>query len=165
MASVNVEGPVVKSVQELSINGVEPPHYYIRREDDRPVKASAPTSPIPVIDLVLLFSDSKEKEMEKLRHGFWYLQTVGHGIPSSLLDEVGKIAKEFYNLPPEEKRRYSTAVANEDGEEGYGNDDQIPAENQIIDWSDRLYLLVLPEDQRNTTHWPDNPTTFRTIND
>ena len=37
----------------------------------------------------------------------------------------------------------------------------ILSDHQILDWTDRLYLMVNPEDQRKFTFWPENPTDFR----
>ncbi|KAH7840032.1 hypothetical protein Vadar_011668 [Vaccinium darrowii] len=69
---------------------------------------------------------------------------IGHGIPDSYLDKVREVAKQFFLLPVEEKKKYSHGV--KDGE-GYGGD-LIVSEKQVLDWSDRLVLKVLPEDER-----------------
>ncbi|KQK19351.1 hypothetical protein BRADI_1g47810v3 [Brachypodium distachyon] len=44
--------------------------------------------------------------------------------------------------------------------EGYGND-QVRTEDQRLYWSNRLYLIVEPEDDRNLTHWPTHRKCFR----
>ncbi|KAM3221094.1 hypothetical protein P3L10_020362 [Capsicum annuum] len=44
----------------------------------------------------------------------------------------------------EEKQNYGRAP---DDTEGHGND-MVLSENQTLDWTDRLYLLVHPEDER-----------------
>ncbi|KAF5182499.1 1-aminocyclopropane-1-carboxylate oxidase [Thalictrum thalictroides] len=62
----------VKHVQELSINGVEPPPRYIRKEKDN-IDAPINTTSIPIIDLHLLSSSSsqdKEKELEKFKRSW-----------------------------------------------------------------------------------------------
>ncbi|KDP30220.1 hypothetical protein JCGZ_17002 [Jatropha curcas] len=38
-------------------------------------------------------------------------------------------------------------------------------EHQILDWTDRLYLTLNPEDQRQLRFWPENPQTFREMLD
>ncbi|XP_058115694.1 jasmonate-induced oxygenase 4-like [Magnolia sinica] len=151
-------------VQKLARDGHEPSHPYIRREDERPTDASHPSSPIPAVDLELLFSsngDSQASEMEKLRsalHSWGFFQAIGHGIPSSLIDDVGKITREFFHLSTEERKRYSKAVY------GDGNSiDEIASEGKIIDWCDHLYFLVLPEDERELSCWPENPSSLREI--
>ncbi|KAK1371189.1 Codeine O-demethylase [Heracleum sosnowskyi] len=46
--------------------------------------------------------------------------------------------------------------------EGYGND-PVFSEHQILDWTDRVYLITNPEDQRKFQLWPQNPENFRKI--
>ena len=84
-------------------------------------------------------------------------QAVGHGLSSSFLDKVREVGKQFFALPVEEKEKYSRAT---DGIEGYGND-PILSENQVLDWSYRLFLRLQPVDQRKLRLWPENPTEFR----
>ena len=60
----------------------------------------------------------------------------------------------------EEKQKYSNIRDGQFGQEGYGND-EIIAEGQILDWTDRLYLLVQPEDARKLELWPTNPNSLR----
>ncbi|KAJ0984782.1 hypothetical protein J5N97_003138 [Dioscorea zingiberensis] len=87
-----------------------------------------------------------------------YLEVIDHGLSSSFLDEIRDIARTFFNLPMEEKQKYSNLI---DGE-GYGNDNIIE-EGHILDWNDRLYLLVQPEDERKLELWPVNPSSFRDV--
>ncbi|KAI6679240.1 hypothetical protein NL676_033121 [Syzygium grande] len=61
---------------------------------------------------------------------------------------------ESFALPVEEKQKYSRA-SNE--AEGYG-DDLVVNENRVKDYCCRLFLKVLPEDQRRMNLWPENPT-------
>ncbi|PHT33437.1 hypothetical protein CQW23_25237 [Capsicum baccatum] len=64
----------------------------------------------------------------------------------------------------EEKQKYGRAP---DDTEGYSNDmvlsENVLRENQILDWTDRLYLLVHPEDKRKLKYWSENPKSFRVI--
>ena len=76
---------------------------------------------------------------------------------SSFLDKLQEIAKQFFVLPIEEKHKYSRTV---EDLEGYGND-SVFSEHQILDWTDRLYLIVSPEDQRKLKFWTLNPDCFR----
>ena len=66
-----------KSVQEMSIDGDEPPQQYIVRDNNfGPIDTSPPLAPIPVIDISLFSSspsslqsskEEEEKELERLR--------------------------------------------------------------------------------------------------
>lgn len=86
-------------------------------------------------------------------------QAINHSISSSFLEKMRKISEQFFSLPIEEKNRYGREV---DGMEGYGND-LILSNQQILDWTDRLYLIVNPEDERQLKFWPLNPPSFRSV--
>lgn len=93
-------------------------------------------------------------------HIYIYIQATGHGIPDSYLDKVRNIATEFFQLPIEQKKKYSRR-SDRDGE-GYGGD-VIVSHKQVLDWSDRVVLKVLPEDERRLQFWPETPTNIRYI--
>ncbi|KAA8522958.1 hypothetical protein F0562_009381 [Nyssa sinensis] len=156
---------VSQPVQELVIDGDQLPERYICKENDRGIiDASVPLIEIPVIDLSLLTNSSStgRQELDKLQSALssWgCFQAVNHGMASSLLDEVREVTKQFFALPVEEKQKYSRAA---DDIEGYGND-MVLSEHQTLDWTDRVYLLVNPEEQRKLKYWPENPKTFRDI--
>ena len=154
-------------VQELVGAGVqEPPSQYVLPEQDRPAAAvSEMPEPIPIIDLSRLSAGSAE-EFDKLRSALenWDLfLAVGHGMEPSFLAEAMKATREFFNLPLEEKQKYSNIVDGEKlGMDGYGND-MVVKENQVLDWNDRLNLLVEPEALRTYRLWPTQPPSFRDI--
>ncbi|KAM7480317.1 hypothetical protein LguiA_028530 [Lonicera macranthoides] len=169
MAEVSVPSAEVllsKRVQEMVLHGEEPPAPYICRDgDDTTEDDSSTTSPIPIIDLSLLSSSApctkqKEEELQKLKSALssWgCFQAIGHGISSSLLDKIRKVAKEFFEQPMDEKKKCAKTVLEF---EGYGAD-PVPEEGQPLDWSDRLMLEVYPKDKRNLKLWPENPSSFR----
>lgn len=76
---------------------------------------------------------------------------------SSFLDEIRQAMRQFYAFPLEEKQKYSRGV---DGYDGYGNDSVI-FQDQILDWNDRLFLSVYPEQRRDLKYWPEKPENFR----
>lgn len=73
------------------------------------------------------------------------------------LDKVREVTKKFFELPFEEKRRYGKAAV---AIQGYGLDSLV-SEKQVLDWCDRLSLLIYPEDQRYLKLWPEKPQDFR----
>lgn len=73
------------------------------------------------------------------------------------MDEVRQVGREFFKQPMEEKNKVSKGVEEFDG---YGAD-PVPEEGQSLDWSDRLFLHVYPQDIRNYSLWPTNPPSFR----
>lgn len=89
--------------------------------------------------------------------GLVYSQAINHGMTSSYLDQVHGIGKDFFALPMKEKVK---CLRTGDDMEGYGND-PVFSEHQILDWTDRVYLITNPEDQRKFQLWPRNPKNFR----
>ncbi|KAK2991073.1 hypothetical protein RJ640_010075 [Escallonia rubra] len=154
---------LAKTAHELSIDGDEPPPRYIVKDSPfGSIDSSLPSAPVPVIDIGLLSSASSNEELEKLKSALssWgCFQAIGHGISDSHLDKVREVAKQFFERPIEEKKKYSRAATQG---EGYGGD-LIVSDKQILDWSDRLALKVLPEDERRLDLWPENPDNFREI--
>ncbi|KAK5829761.1 hypothetical protein PVK06_013554 [Gossypium arboreum] len=94
-----------------------------------------------------LLSSSKD-EQGKLRLALCSggcFQAIGHGISNSFLNKVRGVAKQFFQLPQEEKQNY----------------DLVVSEKQVLDWNTRLFLRVFPEHQRKLNLWPANPDKFR----
>ncbi|KAG4954152.1 hypothetical protein JHK87_039746 [Glycine soja] len=86
---------------------------------------------------------------------------MNHGMKSSFQDKVRQVSKQFFQLLKEEKQKCARE-REPNNIEGYGND-IIYSKNQRLDWTDRVYLKVLPEDQRKFKFWPQNPNDFRNI--
>ncbi|KAG2729377.1 hypothetical protein I3760_01G247200 [Carya illinoinensis] len=155
-----------KRVQDMVLNGEEPPPLYICRDGDANEDVSSASSSIPIIDLSLLSSSApgskQEEELENLRSALcsWgCFQAVGHNISSSFLEELRQVGREFFQQPIQEKKKQAKGV---EEFEGYGAD-PVPEEGQPLDWSDRLFLDVYPEDRRKTKFWPENPASFRVV--
>lgn len=85
------------------------------------------------------------------------LQAVNHGIESFFLDEIRRIAREFFHQPIIEKQK---CAREGDGVEGYATGPVLGGVQQL-EWVDRLRLLVAPEDWRKPKYWPQNPESFR----
>ncbi|KAL9339631.1 hypothetical protein Peur_068646 [Populus x canadensis] len=153
---------ISNSVQEMATNGQEPPvKYFSKGNDGGVLDAPVPLIEIPVVDLGLLTSPSTSaQELEKLKlalSSWGCFQVINHGMTSSFLDKIREVSKQFFAFPMEEKQKYSREA---DSIEGYGND-MILSDHQTVDWTDRLYLTISPEDQRKIKFWPENPKDFR----
>lgn len=161
--------PSTKTVQELAggLSSPQVPARYVARGHHHG-PAAAP-APVPVIDLGLLCCNQAAAgaaEAEKLRLALesWGLFLVtNHGVDAGLMDGMMSASRDFFRLPQEEKQRYTNLV---DGErfqlEGYGTD-RVSSPEQILDWSDRLYLKVDPEADRSPALWPAHPRSFRDL--
>ncbi|XP_076918023.1 flavonol synthase/flavanone 3-hydroxylase-like [Bidens hawaiensis] len=161
-----------KDARQMAMDGDLPPPKYIANNNTKfgPIETSPPFAPVPVIDISLLISSSKQEddqltELAKLRSALttWgCFQAVNHGLDDSYLDNLRQVTKQFFDLPLEEKSKYSRQPGSS---QGYGND-RTYFENQVQDWCDRLSLRLLPKNQIQLWFWPENPSTFReTIDD
>ncbi|EMS50519.1 Protein SRG1 [Triticum urartu] len=148
---------------------VVPARYVARGQHDHDQQpATAVVAPIPVIDLGRLFklddTTASAEEAAKLRLALesWGLFLVtNHGVDAAVMDGMMAASREFFQRPPEEKQRYTNLIGGERFQlEGYGTD-QVSSPDQILDWSDRLFLKVEPEDERSLALWPAHPETFR----
>eukprot|EP00253_Pinus_taeda_P008603 PITA_08603 len=170
----------VESVQELVLKNHGHSHEavpgrYIRSQEERPTTSSLLVSlqtAIPVIDMKKLSNlpgqdYQRHQEMVRLSmacQDWGFFQIVNHGIPHSLIDEIKGVAKEFFNLPLQEKQKY----APQEGDvQGYGKtfviaeETFVIAEDQTLDWGDLLTLALMPHSLKNLTLWPTVPTNFR----
>uniref|UniRef100_A0A8R7UZB8 Fe2OG dioxygenase domain-containing protein n=2 Tax=Triticum urartu TaxID=4572 RepID=A0A8R7UZB8_TRIUA len=164
------------TVQELAgalAAPVVPARYVARGQHDHDQQpATAVVAPIPVIDLGRLFklddTTASAEEAAKLRLALesWGLFLVtNHGVDAAVMDGMMAASREFFQRPPEEKQRYTNLIGGERFQlEGYGTD-QVSSPDQILDWSDRLFLKVEPEDERSLALWPAHPETFRDLLD
>ncbi|KHN33717.1 Codeine O-demethylase [Glycine soja] len=166
MAESGEEEIVGKPVQELLLNPENLPKNYIYEEGGagfRDALVPSQDDDIPVIDLHRLSSSSiSQQELAKLHHALhsWgCFQAINHGMKSSFLDKVREVSKQFFQLPKEEKQKCARE-REPNNIEGYGND-VIYSKNQRLDWTDRVYLKVLPEDERKFNFWPQTPNDFR----
>lgn len=73
------------------------------------------------------------------------------------LDKVRDVTKQFFELPLEQKKKYSKEA---NDIQGYGNE-IVLSDEQKLDWSESLYLVIQPEDQRKLKLWPEKPEVFR----
>ncbi|GAB4852673.1 hypothetical protein Ancab_016888 [Ancistrocladus abbreviatus] len=129
--------------------------------------SSAPWMDDLLIDLSLLSPSSSSPqqaaaELVKLRSAVtsWgCFQVINHGMTSSYLDKVLRVCKEFFVLPLDERQKYSEVPYLFSG---YGNDAAL-AGDQILNWNDRLYLTIYPENPSKLKYWPQKPEKFREI--
>ncbi|XP_051152544.1 jasmonate-induced oxygenase 4-like [Andrographis paniculata] len=112
---------------------------------------------IPVFDFAQLQFDQNLHTLRRALTSWGCFQVVNHGIEVSLLEKLRNLSREFFHLPTNEKQK---CARSSDGYEGYGSD-PVLFENQSVDWNNRLYLLVLPQDDRKLKYWPENPKSFR----
>ncbi|KAL2929789.1 Protein SRG1 [Bienertia sinuspersici] len=147
-----------KLVQEIARKGNDIPEEYLHK-NGFPEAIDAPDlwRHDLLIDLSLL--SSSKLELEKLQSALseWgCFQVINHGIESSFLEDLIEISKQFFALPLEEKLKCSAA---DDIFQGYGND-MVYAGAQTVNWNDRLFLTLYPDEKRKLQFWPTKPEKF-----
>ncbi|XVF55246.1 hypothetical protein PTKIN_Ptkin06aG0021800 [Pterospermum kingtungense] len=148
----------VPNVQELvRKDPLQVPQRYVRDLENRPkdTDMSHLSSLVPVIDLSLLLMGNEE-ELNKLDFAcqkWGFFQVVNHGVAKEVLQKMKDAAAEFFELPLEEKNKY--AMPSNDIQ-GYGHA-YVVSEEQILDWSDALILVVHPSNYRKLEYWPKSP--------
>lgn len=148
----------VQELQRACLDTV--PERYIRDGDDRPDGVNLCGKQIPVIDAGELRRGAPE-ELAKLRlacQDWGFFQVVNHGVEPELMEDMAKLAREFFMLPLEEKSRYPMAPG---GIQGYGHAFVFSAD-QKLDWCNMLALGVAPQSIRQPALWPTNPASFTT---
>ncbi|RHN42326.1 putative thebaine 6-O-demethylase [Medicago truncatula] len=162
---VSSESLIVPSVQEIVKEPLtRVPERYVRPHHDRPIiSTTTPLLELPVIDFSKLFSQDltiKGLELDKLHSAckeWGFFQLINHGVSTSLVENVKMGAKEFYNLPIEEKKKFSQK---EGDVEGYGQA-FVMSEEQKLDWADMFFMITLPSHMRKPHLFPKLPLPFR----
>ncbi|CAN6233304.1 unnamed protein product, partial [Urochloa humidicola] len=90
-------------------------------------------------------------------------QVVNHGVPSSVVAELQRVGRAFFDLPREEKERYAMDPAS--GKiEGYGTKLQRDLEGKKT-WNDFFFHVVAPPEQVNHGVWPRSPAGYKEDNE
>ncbi|KAG1363190.1 S-norcoclaurine synthase 1 [Cocos nucifera] len=151
----------VDSVQEIvRRDPTSVPEKYVRdkecKETDKIL--SHLSSAIPVIDLSLLSSGHKDElnELDVACRDWGFFQIINHGIATEVLQNVKCAAAKFFELPLEEKKKYSMAM---NDIQGYGQV-YVVSEKQKLDWADVLVMVVYPTRFRKLEYWPMTPPDF-----
>ncbi|XP_020186876.1 protein SRG1-like [Aegilops tauschii subsp. strangulata] len=153
------QGKLVQMVA-VDVGLVAPPIRYVLSEENRPTTVAQQAKlVIPIVDVSRLAMPDDVEEAAKLRsvlHSWGLFVVTGHGMPKEFLDEILEATRKFFHLPLEEKQKCGNVI---DGvkfqNEGYGID-RIDSDEQILDWCDRLWLQLQPEDERRLQFWPQN---------
>ncbi|XP_057419088.1 oxoglutarate-dependent flavonoid 7-O-demethylase 1-like [Lotus japonicus] len=145
--------PFVQVLAEEGLTRV--PERYVRPQYDRPIlSTTVPLRQVPIIDLSKLLSKNfKGPELERLHHAckeWGFFQLINHGVSTSLLENVKRGVREFFNLPMEEKMKFQQRQGET---EGYGQL-LVFSEDQKLEWGDMLYMLTLPPEMRKPHSLP-----------
>ncbi|KAM0029984.1 putative flavanone 3-dioxygenase [Helianthus debilis subsp. tardiflorus] len=138
------------------------PSKYIHPITERPNYQNVVPDSIPVIDLQNLNGPNRSQVLDEIRracsdNGFF--QVKNHGIPESIIANMMQMAREFFNLPLQERlKMYSDDPTKANRLSTSYN---VRTE-KISHWRDYLGLHCYPL-QDYIHQWPTNPESFRDI--
>ncbi|KAG6541642.1 hypothetical protein Mapa_016907 [Marchantia paleacea] len=149
-------------VQYLVDSGISQiPAAFIRPLDERPLGVTG-FDRIPVVDMSEVDGKGRERiraEVGKACEEWGFFQVVNHGVKKSVLEVMRKDGRAFFQLPMEQKLKYS-CTPGVIASEGYGSK-MLTKDEQLLDWRDYYDLHTLPMSRRRSHNWPTNPLSFR----
>lgn len=136
------------------------PETYIRPESDRPRLAEvSDCHDMPIIDVGC---HDRNLVVEQLRRGcrdYGFFQVINHGVCKELVEEMKKVADEFFKLPVEEKLK----LYSDDPSKTMRLSTSFNVQKEEVhNWRDYLRLHCWPLEQY-AHEWPSNPPAFKEI--
>ncbi|CAH1434730.1 unnamed protein product [Lactuca virosa] len=145
---------------------------FIRDEDERPkVPHNKFSNEIPVISLEgiddLEGSDGGVKsrraeiceKIVKACEDWGIFQVVDHGVDARLLSEMTRLAREFFQLPAEEKLRFDMTGGKKGG---FIVSSHLQGET-VRDWREIVTYFSYPIKARDYSRWPNKPEDWRLV--
>ncbi|GLJ12206.1 hypothetical protein SUGI_0186590 [Cryptomeria japonica] len=159
-------------VQSLAGSGIASiPAEFIRPLHKRPgANTDGPSVQVPLIDIANISGPAHQGLREKTIADIgsaaseWGLfQVVNHGISEELIQRLEGVGKEFFDLPQEEKEKYSNNVA-AGILEGYGTKLAHNIDGKL-EWIDYFFHILWPPSKRDFETWPHHPPSYIEVND
>ncbi|XP_058208432.1 hyoscyamine 6-dioxygenase-like [Rhododendron vialii] len=142
-----------------SIQSVVPESYILPPEQRPGNSVAPPCKTIPVIDLLGDRSDVIQ-EIIKASHEYGFFQLRNHGVSEELMKDALVVAKEFFDLPVEEKERFYSEDPHQSGCMLKTSID-FPKEKFHF-WRDNLRHPSHPLED-HIHRWPENPARYREV--
>ncbi|KAH7862949.1 hypothetical protein Vadar_011444 [Vaccinium darrowii] len=142
-----------------SIQSVVPESYILPPERRPGQHVVLPCNTIPVIDL-----DGNRNELIqeiiKASQEYGFFQLRNHGVSEELMKDVLVVAKEFFDLPVEEKQRF---CSEDPLEQACSLKTSIDFANEKVHfWRDTLRHNCHPLEE-HIQQWPENPARYREV--
>uniref|UniRef100_M0ZVQ2 Flavanone 3 beta-hydroxylase n=1 Tax=Solanum tuberosum TaxID=4113 RepID=M0ZVQ2_SOLTU len=139
---------------------------FIRDEEERPkVAYNKFSDEIPVISLQGIddINGSRRSEIcEKIVNAcedWGVFQVTDHGVDAQLISEMTKLAKEFFELPPDEKLRFDMSGGKKGG---FIVSSHLQGE-VVQDWREIVTYFSYPIRARDYSRWPDKPQGWKAV--
>ncbi|KAE9606636.1 hypothetical protein Lal_00026393 [Lupinus albus] len=138
---------------------------FVRDEDERPkVAYNKFSNDIPVISLTGIdeVNGRREDICKKIVEAceeWGIFQIVDHGVDMKLISEMTRFAKEFFDLPSEEKLRFDMSGGKKGG---FIVSSHLQGE-QVRDWREIVTYFSYPIGKRDYSRWPDKPEGWKNV--
>ncbi|KAL8122029.1 hypothetical protein AgCh_018675 [Apium graveolens] len=144
------KGHGVKGISELGLKAL--PKQYIQPLEERidMTKVSNKES-IPVIDMSNLDDPNVAEQIANAAEQWGFFQIVNHGIPVEVLENVKEATRSFFQLPAEEKIKFSQD--NSPTKNVRFGTSFIPKAEKALEWKDYLSLFYVSDDE-SSKFWP-----------
>lgn len=136
------------------------PESYIRPESERPhLSEVSDCDDVPVIDLGSQYRTQIVQQIGEACKSYGFFQIINHGVCLEAVREMGDVAREFFNLPVEEKLK----LYSEDPTKTMRLSTSFNVNKEAVhNWRDYLRLHCYPLD-KYVPEWPSNPPSFKEI--
>ncbi|CAO2831295.1 unnamed protein product [Amaranthus hypochondriacus] len=132
---------------------------FVRDEDERPkVAYNEFSSEIPIISIAGI-DENGEKRSEICRkivdacEQWGIFQVIDHGVDHDLIDDMTRLAREFFALSPEEKLKFDMSGGKKGG---FIVSSHLQGE-AVQDWREIVTYFSYPIKNRDYSRWPDKP--------
>ncbi|XP_026395633.1 flavanone 3-dioxygenase-like [Papaver somniferum] len=140
---------------------------FVRDEDERPKIAYDEFSDeIPIISLSGIDDNEAEgkrseicKKIVEACEDWGIFQVVDHGVDTSLISEMTRLARDFFALPPEDKLRFDMSGGKKGG---FIVSSHLQGE-AVQDWREIVTYFSYPIRNRDYSRWPDKPEGWKEV--
>ncbi|KAL8551125.1 hypothetical protein ACS0TY_000269 [Phlomoides rotata] len=136
------------------------PPSYVRPEPERPRLSQVPDYlNAPVIDLGCGDRKFVVQQISQACQHYGFFQVINHGVGRETMEGMLEVAKEFFNLPVEEKMKL---YSNDPSKTTRLSTSSNLHKEKIHNWRDYLRLHCHPLD-KFVKEWPNNPSSFKQV--
>ncbi|KAM7523501.1 hypothetical protein LguiA_013403 [Lonicera macranthoides] len=132
---------------------------FVRDEDERPkVAYNQFSTDIPVISLSGI-DDSEDRRSEICQkiveacEDWGIFQVIDHGVDTSLISDMTRLARDYFAMSPEEKLRFDMSGGKKGGFIG----------EAVQDWREIVTYFSYPIRARDYSRWPDKPEGWKGV--
>ncbi|KAL4611978.1 hypothetical protein ACB092_08G164800 [Castanea dentata] len=150
---VVTNGNGVKGLSEMGLKTL--PKQYIQPVKERiTVSNILPQESIPIIDMSNWDEPKVSKSICDATKKWGFFQIINHGVPIEVLENVKDATHRFFNLPAEEKRKFSKEKSPSNSVRfGTSFSPDSPEAEKALEWKDYLSLFYVSEDEASAL-WP-----------